>query len=221
MFITTIRKDIDIKNLMAGHDYNIDSGMGGSYTVRYNGKKQVKGNTIHLFDRIYKKGMEPFPPFTYEIKESELEKKIYALIPEEIYYRKGFEEKRKDIGILPDHDERCLACRMTGKVFVEFIGPEGNTATIVYNAVNKAIVNVYTPCRFAPMNSDRRKIPYVTCMEIDKFVDFPIGWQLTEDQNKWVCPEKHYVIAESALKAIGYKPHGEQAVWLETGKWTE
>jgi hypothetical protein len=217
MFVDAKRKFISgPDSLSIDHEYSIDSGMGGSYVVRYDGFR----DGVHLFEKVYRKGAEPGPAFTFKVLPEELTTEIFTIIPENIVYQ-GYEKARRaELGIHPDHDLRCAACRAKGEIHIEIIGPIGDTATVIFHGDNhKEPIGLYTQCKYAPINSEPRKSLHPTCQGINSYLRRTIAWQQTDDQMRWVCPTEEVAVAYKTLIDVGFLAHGEEADWLKTGKW--
>lgn len=219
MFVDAKRKFVcGPKVMQEGHEYSIDSGMGGSYTVRY---LKFEDNNF-VFKRVYHKGAEPGPQHIYKVPYNELSKTIFVVVPRENYFEAMDTAYRIERGIHPEHELRCPGCRKTGWAHIEFIGPQGDTATVVFEATDPTTpISIYTTCNSAPPNTERRAALYETCMICNDHAGRSLGWTQTEDQRRWVCPSHEVGNAYKALIEKGFKPHGEEADWLKTGKWPE
>lgn len=95
---------IFIANPVINHDYNIDSGMGGAFSVVYHGKK----NNKHLFVN---------PPLPYSPKisatfhDSELVKNVFILVPRNESFQQTHQLDKIANNIPLDHDIDCKECR--------------------------------------------------------------------------------------------------------------
>jgi hypothetical protein len=217
MFIDGVRKYISgLNSLQVGHDYEIDSGMGGSYYVRYEG---VTGET-HQFVRFYPKGSEKGPQHIYSVATENLTKTIFCIIPESKVFRDDHEKSLQIRRIHSEHSEACVACKKAGRTVIEFHEPLNGFFSAIFDSENLRVpVALFVPSRTAPPDHPvRKQIPRL-CETVNK--TRKVDWKLSDNLRQWDCPEKDVSEVYSLLRLADFRSFEKEEKWLADGKWSE
>lgn len=198
-------------SLQTGHTYSVASGLGGSFSVVYDGLVGGK----HRFRNTNKEWAKSLPFF--DVADEDIYSKVFTVVPESDTPRKWQDEYKAERGIHPDHEVSCEACRRSGVVFAELIGPEGDSVTVVFKADDhKTPVAAFVNANCAPPDHPRRSA-------LPKLAETINGWggdrrwALDGGKNRWYAEGQGDVYRD--LLSRGFAAHGEEAVWLVTGEW--
>jgi hypothetical protein len=219
MIVPATRRHVSsLDSLALGHEYSIDSGMGGSYDVRYEGCREQ----VFHFVRFYPRGADKGPPHVYEIPAADVTSRIFTNVPADLYFRKLDAVERVKLNVHAEHNKDCSACRREGYVFIEFTDADGEFATVMFYGNNpKLPLCISVRANTArPDHPRRRELPKTAAM-IDSHLSRKLAWHQTDDLMEWRCDGKSTEAAYLAMYQMGFKAHGEEADWLLTGKWPE
>jgi hypothetical protein len=153
------------------------------------------------------------------VAEADLPSTIYVVAPQEPYFRKEQDEFKASRGIHPEHEADCKACVRANTLYIEFTGPDEWLDVLFLPHDHKTPIGLRIRANTAPPNTSRRLSLPNLAQEIDREIGVGLKWALSQDQRFWTA--NNVAKAYEWLVAKGFKAHGEEATWIETGRWPD
>jgi hypothetical protein len=211
-----------IDALSVGHNYSISSGVGGGFPLEYLGPIGING--MHRFKNLAKTdGWAEAYPF-FDIPADKLTQTIYINVPTDRWAADRQAAWKKARGVHAEHEANCKACKRSNVLHIEFIGPEGDTATVLFAPDNNRwATGFYISANSAPPDHPRRVELPALAKQINEWAGIDLHWNIMDDEKRYwsPCVANGHDMAYRLIIRHGFAAHGEEQTWVDTGKWPD